>query len=109
MTLPDSLARSCNWLSIATNDEEREIMRPLITVNRFCPFFSLLLRFLAPKRAIRSGIDGLVTRDIAAGVSGATIGIDNQTGGFHRRTTTTASGYYLMDDLEPGGYSVWQK
>jgi hypothetical protein len=94
-------------LSIATKDEEKTIMRRHITVNRCFLFLLVAAPLLAAQPGDRSGIDGFVTRDMAAAVSGATIGIDKRTGGFHRQTTTDTSGYYLIDDLEPGGYSVW--
>jgi len=40
-----------------------------------------------------SGIEGFVTGDIAGAISGATIGIDSVTKGFHLQTATNTSGY----------------
>jgi Carboxypeptidase regulatory-like domain len=94
-------------LSIATKDEDNTIMRRHIAVSRCCLFLLLTGSLLGGESSDRSGIDGFVTRDMAAAVSGATIGIDRQTGGFHRQTKTNASGYCSIDDLEPGRYSFW--
>ena len=55
----------------------------------------------------RSSLDGFVTSDLTAALPGATVGIDGLTGGLHRQTATNSSGYYLLDDVPPGGYSVW--
>ncbi len=55
----------------------------------------------------RSGIDGFVTMDVTAAATGASIGVDSMTKGGHFRATTSNSGYYLVDDIEPGAYSVW--
>jgi len=82
-------------------------MRRHITVNPCCLFLLVTGSLLGAEAGDRSAVDGFVTRDMAAAVSGATIGIDSRTGDFHRQTTTNMSGYYSMDDLEPGGYSVW--
>jgi len=93
-------------LSIATKDEEKTIMGPHIRVNRRCLFLLVTAPLLAAQTGDRSSIDGFVTRDMAA-VSGATIGIDKKNEGFHLQTTTNKSGYYSIEDLDPGGYSVW--
>ena len=76
-------------------------------LNRCCLFLFLSALIFAEQAGDRSGIDGFVTGDMAAAVASATVGIDSRTGNFHRQTTTNTSGYYLMDDLQPGGYSVW--
>lgn len=54
-----------------------------------------------------SGIDGFVTTELTAAVPGARVGIDSLSKGFHRETTTDVTGYYSMDDLTPGAYSIW--
>lgn len=55
----------------------------------------------------RCGVDGFVTSDIAGALPGATVEINSVTRGFHRRAVTDQSGYYLLDNLEPGAYSLW--
>jgi hypothetical protein len=82
-------------------------MRPHVTVNRCCLFLLITALLLGAQSGDRSGIEGFVTSDMAAAISGATVGIDNRTGDFHRQTRTDGSGHYLIDDLQPGGYSVW--
>jgi hypothetical protein len=75
--------------------------------HRFCVLF-ILFGIVAGAQADRSsGIEGFVTSDIAAVIPNARIGVDSVTKGFHRETVTNASGYYLVDELNPGAYSVW--
>ena len=54
-----------------------------------------------------SGIDGFVTTELTAAVPGARVGIDSLSTGFHRETLTDVTGYYSIDDLTPGAYSIW--
>jgi Carboxypeptidase regulatory-like domain len=74
--------------------------------NGLCLFLFLVSAMGAGGQTGRGGIDGFVMRDIVAVLPGAIIGIDSLTKGFHRETATNTGGYYLVDDLEPGGYSV---
>ena len=74
---------------------------------RVCVLCLLIAGFAAYPMGPSSSIDGLVTSDIAGTIPNARIGVDKVTGGFHRETTTNSSGYYLVDDLSPGAYSVW--
>ena len=54
----------------------------------------------------RSGIDGFVTTSAATPIAGAKIRIDSVTRGSHHEVATNLSGYYLIDGLSPGAYSV---
>ena len=54
-----------------------------------------------------SGVDGFVKGDIGTALSTARIGIDSLSRVVHRETSTNSSGYYLIDNLESGGYSLW--
>ena len=83
-------------------------MKPHIAINRCCLFLLLAASLIGAQTDDRAGIEGFVTSDtLAAAVYGATVGIDSRAGSFHRQTTTNTSGYFLMDDLQPGGYSLW--
>jgi Carboxypeptidase regulatory-like domain len=75
--------------------------------RRYC-FLLILLGIIAPARQNQpAGIEGFVTSDLAARIPNATIGVDSLTRGFHRQTATNTSGYYLVNELNPGAYSVW--
>lgn len=68
----------------------------------------VLLAIIAPaQQDPPSGIEGFVTSDIAAMIPNAKIGVDSVTRGFHRESVTNSSGYYLVNELNPGAYSVW--
>ena len=60
-----------------------------------------------PRPSAAASIEGFVTSDIAAVVPGATIHLDRLTVDYHRETTTNTSGYYSMDELQPGAYSLY--
>lgn len=78
------------------------------TVTRLCVAFAVAAGLIAAAQTDeRSGIDGFVTTELAAAVPGARIGLDSVSKGFHRETTTDVTGYYTMDDLAPGAYSIW--
>lgn len=53
-----------------------------------------------------SGIEGFVTSDLATVIPNATVGVDNLTKGFHRETVTNTSRYYVIEQLNPGAYSI---
>ncbi|MFL6414925.1 MAG: carboxypeptidase-like regulatory domain-containing protein [Bryobacteraceae bacterium] len=79
------------------------------TISRRCLILALAAGLIAAAAEADdpSGIDGFVTAELTASVPGARIGIDSLSKGFHRETTTDVTGYYLMDDLTPGAYSIW--
>ena len=54
-----------------------------------------------------SSIEGFVTNDVAEFISQAKIGAHSATGGIYRKAITDTSGYYLMQDIRPGSYSIW--
>jgi hypothetical protein len=54
-----------------------------------------------------AAIEGFVTSDVTAVVPGATIHLDSLTRGYHREATTSTSGYYLMEEVQPGAYSLY--
>jgi hypothetical protein len=69
--------------------------------------FILALATLLPAQTEQHcGIEGYVSSDVADALSGATINIDSITRGFHRQAASNGSGYYLVDGLTPGAYSV---
>ena len=72
-----------------------------------CACLLLVGALMARQPSSRASIDGFVTSDFVMALPGATIGIDSVTGSFHRQTTTDPSGYYLLDDLQQGAYSLW--
>jgi len=76
-------------------------------VRRCCVFFILFGVIAGSQTNEPAAIEGFVTSDIAAVIPGAKIGVDSLTRGFHRETATNNSGYYLVNDLNPGSYSVW--
>src|ERR1700751_4196244 len=53
-----------------------------------------------------AAIEGFVTSDLTAVVPGAAIHLDSLTRGYHREATTNTSGYYLMQEVQPGAYSL---
>lgn len=54
-----------------------------------------------------AAIEGFVTSDLAASLPGATIGIDSLTRGYHREAITNTSGFYSIEELQPGAYSIF--
>jgi hypothetical protein len=54
-----------------------------------------------------AGLEGFVSADLSAAVSGAKIGVDSVSKGFHRETETDVTGYYSINELSPGAYSIW--
>jgi len=80
----------------------------LVTISRQCVAFAIAAGLLAAaERDTPSGIHGFVTTELIAAVPGARIGIDSLSKALHRETTTDVTGYYAMDDLTPGAYSIW--
>ncbi|HSU29705.1 MAG TPA: carboxypeptidase-like regulatory domain-containing protein [Bryobacteraceae bacterium] len=75
--------------------------------NLLCLLLLLARGVSAGESSYASGIDGFVTSDIQAVVAGATVGVDGLANGLHREAVTDSSGYYLVDNLRPGAYSVW--
>ena len=74
---------------------------------RRCFVFVFVMTMVAGSQTNLPCIEGFVTSDIASVIPDAKIGVDSLTRGFHRETTTNTSGYYLLDGLSPGAYSVW--
>jgi hypothetical protein len=73
-----------------------------------CLMFAVAAGLLAEARADeQSGIEGFVTTELTATVPGARVGIDSLSKGFHREATTDVMGYYSINDLTPGAYSIW--
>ena len=72
-----------------------------------CLFLFLVGAIMAREPSARSSIDGMVTSDLATVLPGATVGLSSLTGAIHRETVTNLSGYYLLDDLPAGGYTLW--
>jgi Carboxypeptidase regulatory-like domain len=60
-----------------------------------------------PPQSVPAAVEGFVTSDVTAVVPGATIHLDSRTLSYHRETTTDASGYYVMEELRPGAYSLY--
>jgi hypothetical protein len=60
---------------------------------------------IEPKAA--ASIEGFVTNDVAEFLPQAKIGAQSATGAIHRTATTDTSGYYLMQDIRPGSYTMW--
>src|SRR4051794_40468968 len=80
----------------------------LVTISRRWIAFAVAAGLIAAAETDKpSGIDGFVTTELTAAVPGARIGIDSASKGFHRETTTDVTGYYSIDDLTPGAYSIW--
>lgn len=76
-------------------------------LNRYSTLFILAAATAAAPPEQHTLVEGFVTSEVAANVPGATVGVDSLTRGFHRQTATDFSGYYLIDNLKPGSYSVW--
>ena len=70
-------------------------------------FYFILFVIVAVSQTDAPCVEGFVTSDLASTIPDARVGIDSLTRGFHRETSTSSSGYYLLDDLMPGAYSVW--
>jgi len=51
-------------------------------------------------------VEGFVSSDLAGAIPGAAIRLDSITSGYHRDTLTNSSGYYSIDELQPGSYSL---
>jgi len=80
----------------------------LATISRRYIVFAVAAGLIAAAETDKpSGVDGFVTTELTAVVPGARIGIDSLSKGFHSETTTDVTGYYSMDDLTPGAYSIW--
>ena len=52
-------------------------------------------------------VEGYVTTEEASALPGANIGLDSLTHGYHRSAVADVSGHYLMDELQPGAYSLF--
>ncbi|HTU45428.1 MAG TPA: carboxypeptidase-like regulatory domain-containing protein [Bryobacteraceae bacterium] len=76
-------------------------------IRRGCLFLILFGVLAGSQTNEPSGIEGFVTSDIAAVIPNVKIGVDSLTRGLHREAATDNSGYYLVNDLSPGSYSVW--
>ena len=72
-----------------------------------CACLLLVGASMARQPNSRASIDGFVTGDLVTALPGATVGIGSVTGSFHRQTTTDPSGYYSLDELQQGAYSLW--
>lgn len=73
---------------------------------KVCLLFLLANGLRPQEQQQSSAIEGFVTSDIAAVVPGATIRLDSITRGYHRDTQTNSSGYYMLDEVQPGAYSL---
>jgi hypothetical protein len=74
--------------------------------HRCCVLLALLGLVGSSQPHDRSGIEGFVTSDVGAAIPNATVGVDSLTKGLHRESVTNTSGYYLVNELDPGAYSV---
>lgn len=52
-------------------------------------------------------IEGFVSSNLASVLPEAKVGVDSLTRGFHREGVTNTSGYYIIDELQSGAYSVY--
>jgi len=78
------------------------------TILRRCLVFAVAAGLIARGSGDeQSSLEGFVTTDITAAVPGARIGIDSLSKGFHQETMTNVTGYYTVENLNPGAYSVW--
>src|SRR5215831_5143223 len=67
----------------------------------------LLLAFASPLRAqFGAGIQGTVTDQSGAAVKGAAVTVTNQATGVSNSTTSNDSGFYAVQFLPPGNYTV---
>ena len=82
----------------------------LRTMNRVLLFSSFLICFLLLTPAVwaqyGASIQGTVQDKSGAAVVGAKVSVTNQATGATRYTVTSASGFYSVNGLTPGAYSV---
>ena len=57
--------------------------------------------------SIQGGVEGLITGDADAPLARVTVGVDGLAAGEHRQVVSDSAGHYLLDELRPGGYSLW--
>lgn len=81
--------------------------KDFMKMNLLCLLLLVVHANSAAMSSDASGVDGFVTSNIQAVIAGAPVGVDSLANGLHRETVTDSSGYYLIDNLRPGAYSVW--
>ena|SRR5579863_8160155 len=71
--------------------------------------FALLLIAVAThgRQPQSAAIEGFVSSNLASVLPGAKVGVDSLTRGYHREAVTNTSGYYIVDELQSGAYSVY--
>lgn len=52
-------------------------------------------------------VEGIVDSDPAVALTGASVGVDDNARGFHRKTAPAATGQYTVPNLAAGSYTVW--
>jgi hypothetical protein len=52
-------------------------------------------------------IEGFVTSNVVSVLPNAKVGVESLTRGVHREAVTNTSGYYIIDELQSGAYSVY--
>jgi len=68
-------------------------------------FAAMSARQEAPSSA--PAIEGYVTTDGAAPLAAVRIGVDSLTKTAHFEAQTNTAGYYVIENVPPGAYSVW--
>jgi hypothetical protein len=79
---------------------------PCITPVARAAGLLLLLVFLAHAQTFRARVQGIVTDDSNAVVRGATVALQNVNTGVKVVRTTSDTGLYLFDNVDPGTYQV---
>jgi hypothetical protein len=73
----------------------------------WCSALLLLSATLAGQPNDGPRIEGFVTADVSAAIPGVSVGLDSLTRTIHRQVLTDNSGYYLLDNLPAGTYTMF--
>lgn len=57
--------------------------------------------------SVQGGVEGFITGDANAPLAAVTVGVDGLATGEHHQVSSDSVGHYLLDELRPGGYSLW--
>ena len=78
-----------------------------MNVNRLCCVLLCAGLTIQGGQQQSAAVEGFVTSDLASALPGTTIRIDTVTRGYHRETITNTSGFYSIQELPPGAYSIF--